>query len=69
MSELRTKIAAFVTILAVGALGAFAVTHPSPPPPVAQVQPAAQQPAAHAGASGALSVSDDDPGEGGAADD
>ena len=55
MSELRTKIAAFVTILAVGALGAFAVTHPSPPPLVAQAQPAAQQPAAHAGVSRALS--------------
>jgi hypothetical protein len=32
MSELRTKIAAGVTILAIGGLGMFALSHPQTPP-------------------------------------
>jgi hypothetical protein len=32
MSELRTKIAAAVTILAIGGLGALALSHPQAPP-------------------------------------
>ena len=38
MSELRTKIAAGVTILALVGLGGVAMTHPQAPPPSAQTQ-------------------------------
>ena len=42
MSELRTKIAAGVTILALGGLGGVALSHPQAPPPAAQVQSASK---------------------------
>jgi hypothetical protein len=42
MSELRTKIAAGVTILAVAGLGGLAWTHPQAPPPGTQVQSASK---------------------------
>ncbi len=42
MSELRTKIAAGATILALGGLGGLALSHPQPPPPTASVQSASK---------------------------
>jgi hypothetical protein len=42
MSELRTKIAAGVTILALGGLGGVALSHPQAPPPAVQVQSASK---------------------------
>ena len=42
MSELRTKIAAGVTILALGGLGGVALSHPQAPPPAVQVQGASK---------------------------
>jgi hypothetical protein len=40
MSELRTKIAAGATILALGGLGGLALSHPQAPVPAMQVQTA-----------------------------
>jgi len=40
MSELRTKIAAGVTILALAGLGGVALSHPQAPPPTAKAQSA-----------------------------
>jgi hypothetical protein len=42
MSELRTKVAAGVTILALGGLGGVALSHPQPPPPMVQAQSASK---------------------------
>lgn len=42
MSELRTKIAAAVTILALGGLGGLALSHPQAPPPAVNVQAASK---------------------------
>ena len=42
MSELRTKIAAGVTIFALAGLGGAALSHPQAPPPAAQVQSASK---------------------------
>ena len=42
MSELRTKIAAGVTIVALGGLGGLALSHPQAPPPAVQVQSASK---------------------------
>ena len=42
MSELRTKIAAAVTILALGGLGGLALSHPQAPPPTANIQSASK---------------------------
>ena len=43
MSELRTKIAAGATILALGGLGGLALSHPQAPVPATQVQTATKQ--------------------------
>jgi hypothetical protein len=63
MSELRTRIAAGVTILAIGGLGAVALTHPQAPPPTAQVQPAGAQ-VAHQSSARTAHISADDHFEG-----
>jgi hypothetical protein len=42
MSELRTKIAAGVTILAIAGLGGVALSHPQAPPSTAQAQTASK---------------------------
>lgn len=44
MSELRTKIAAGATILALGGLGGLALSHPQAPVPATQVQTASKHP-------------------------
>jgi hypothetical protein len=43
MSELRTKIAAGVTILALGGLGGLALSHPQRPPAATQVSNISKQ--------------------------
>jgi hypothetical protein len=44
MSELRTKIAAGATILALGGLGGLALSHPQAPMQATQVQAASKHP-------------------------
>jgi hypothetical protein len=48
MSELRTKIAGGLTILVIGGLGAFALSHPQAPPRSAGASPQVEEVAAPA---------------------
>ena len=59
MSELRTKIAAGVTILALGGLGGVALSHPQAPLPATQVQSREQAPGKQAPITGDASARSD----------
>jgi hypothetical protein len=61
MSKLRPKIAAGLTILALGGLAGLALTHPQPSPQMTQAQ-IARAPAGHAAPQ--VGVGDDDGGVG-----
>jgi hypothetical protein len=67
MSELRTKIAAGATILALGGLGGLALSHPQPPVKATQVQAAGKHSGNQAGIPATLDRGDRFEGE--AADD
>jgi hypothetical protein len=67
MSELRTKIAAGATILALGGLGGLALSHPQAPVKATQSQAAGEQPGKQAAIPATLDRGDHLEGE--AADD
>ena len=63
MSQLRSKLAVVLTVVALGGLAAVALSHPQPPPPATHVQSTAN--AVHPVATHTTFVDD----EGGGADD